>query len=69
MKFQCMLGTNVFDTFEKGQDTRYQEMKRYADTWGLDIHPTHPPAGVALLMSKAAHIKDRPQVVKIKGQL
>jgi len=64
MEFQRMLGTNVFDTFEKRQDTRYQEMKRYADTWGLDIHPTHPPVGVArLLVSMATHTKDRPQVV------
>jgi hypothetical protein len=63
MEFQRMLGTNVFDTFEKRQDTRYQEMKRYADTWGLDIHPTHPPVGVALLVSIATHFKDGPPMV------
>ena len=27
-----MLGSNVFDALEKGQDAHYQEMKRYADT-------------------------------------
>jgi hypothetical protein len=34
--FQRVLGTNVFDALERGQDARYQEMKRHADKWGLD---------------------------------
>jgi len=35
-EFQRVLGTNGFDSLQKGQDTRFAEMKRYADTWELD---------------------------------
>jgi hypothetical protein len=35
-EFQRLLGTNVFDALQRAQDTRYQEIKRYASAWGLD---------------------------------
>jgi hypothetical protein len=34
-EFQRVLGTNAFDTLTAAQDSRYKEMKRYADTWGI----------------------------------
>jgi hypothetical protein len=33
---QRILGTNVLAALEKGSDSRYQEMKRYATAWELD---------------------------------
>jgi hypothetical protein len=35
-EYQRVLGTNVFDTFQKEQDGRYARMKRYENNWGLD---------------------------------
>jgi hypothetical protein len=35
-EYQRVLGTNVFDTFQKEQDARYARMKRYENNWGLD---------------------------------
>jgi hypothetical protein len=34
--YQEILGTNGFEEFQKQQDSRYAEMKRYADTWGIN---------------------------------
>jgi hypothetical protein len=34
-EFQRVLGTNAFDTLTAAQDSRYKEMKRYADNWGI----------------------------------
>jgi hypothetical protein len=36
LEYQRVLGTNVFDTFQKEQDGRYARMKRYENNWGLD---------------------------------
>jgi hypothetical protein len=36
--YQRVLGTNVFDTFQKEQDGGYSKMKRYESIWGLDDH-------------------------------
>jgi hypothetical protein len=35
-EYQRVLGTNVFNTFQKEQDGGYSKMKKYANTWGLD---------------------------------
>jgi hypothetical protein len=35
-EYQRVLGTNVFDTFQKEQDGRYARMKKYENNWGLD---------------------------------
>lgn len=35
-EYQRVLGTNVFDAFQKSQDGGYSKMKKYEDIWGLD---------------------------------
>ena len=35
-EYQRVLGTNVFDTFQKEQDLGYAKMKKYENIWGLD---------------------------------
>jgi hypothetical protein len=35
-EYQRVLGTNAFDTLQKGQDEGYTKMKKYEDIWGLD---------------------------------
>ncbi|HXT10337.1 MAG TPA: hypothetical protein VN873_02155 [Candidatus Angelobacter sp.] len=35
-EYQRVLGTNVFDALQKGQDIGYTEMKKYENIWGLD---------------------------------
>jgi hypothetical protein len=35
-EYQRVLGTNVFDAFQKEQDIGYSKMKKYENIWGLD---------------------------------
>jgi hypothetical protein len=35
-EYQRVLGTNVFDTLQKEQDSAYSSMKKYENLWGLD---------------------------------
>jgi hypothetical protein len=35
-EYRRVLGTNVFDTYQKEQDGRYTRMKKCEDIWGLD---------------------------------
>jgi hypothetical protein len=35
-EYQRVLGTNIFDTFQKEQDIGYSKMKKYENIWGLD---------------------------------
>ena len=35
-EYQRVLGTNVFDAFQKEQDIGYSKMKKYESIWGLD---------------------------------
>jgi hypothetical protein len=37
-EYQRVLGTNVFDAFQKEQDGGYSRMKRFESNWGLDDH-------------------------------
>ncbi len=53
-EFERLLGTETVSAIERDQDTRYQEMKRHADTWGLDDSSTNQVYRTIKYYEKAA---------------
>ena len=69
-QLQQMLGTNVFDAFEQGQDPRYKEMKRFEKDWGLDDSAVDYVYRTIKYYEKAAEdYQRRARAVEAQGQV
>jgi hypothetical protein len=67
--YQRVLGTNVFDTFQKEQDGGYSKMKRYESIWGLDDHKIDYVYGTMKYYEKSVQdYQDRARALEAQGQ-